>query len=413
MFEVNKKMKKELKKRTLSDVVVINNLSQDFGKDSRDRAVQGRRSTIKKRESRGRVKESRVNYTISSKTKRAKEAKALNEERTRKTTRKTPPSELSSTEGSTEGKLSAIRRPSFKTRYIYGKVGRQTDRVYEHRANRKGGKNRPRIKRRRGEIVDRKKRNRLYRIHSNVIKGKSSIDSKQSKKNRVVWDRRERERRKKYTGYRENKIVEKTLLKNRKRHRVMRECEVYYNLLQSISITKKDRRTTGSSQVVDQRSSSSTNGVNRERIKKERYIEYIRKYENRKGELKVNRIRGKLSNVKDRYKKAGERRKGKEPRRRGQRPSENFAKMKNLTRSMDRKKRERSNQNIWEALRRVPEKERTKRHPEWKDLERWSEEVMKKRYTTDTTLKGSVEDKENATYREFGKKIRYIKRVGK
>lgn len=83
-----------------------------------------------------------------------------------------------------------------------------------------------------------------------------------------------------------------------------------------------------------------------------------------------------------------------------------FAKPKNLRRIVKilREENERGKR------RKVPEKERTERHPDWMELDKWSDERMQK--VEDKNLKkvlnGEEVDRSYATYRELGKKVRFL-----
>jgi hypothetical protein len=126
--------------------------------------------------------------------------------------------------------------PSFRTRYIQGRRGRSSDKLYGEKAYLKGINKRPRRKLTLGNRVTRKKRKR---VEGGEVKDTQRVGGQRHRQRiRVVWDVLNRERRKQYrkfrkTGKRERSESQlrskKGLIEARERYRAVREVEVYRN----------------------------------------------------------------------------------------------------------------------------------------------------------------------------------------
>jgi hypothetical protein len=94
-----------------------------------------------------------------------------------------------------------------------------------------------------------------------------------------------------------------------------------------------------------------------------------------------------------------------------------FAKVKNLVRAMDRANADtpRMTSTGWKRnprakkRRKVPEKKRIQRYPQWTDMEKWSNRLMQKveDENLQKILRGEEVTRAYATYRELGKKALY------
>jgi len=93
-----------------------------------------------------------------------------------------------------------------------------------------------------------------------------------------------------------------------------------------------------------------------------------------------------------------------------------FAKVKNLVRIMERHGSHRgSNEELKSRehvskRKKVPEKKRTQRYPRWTELDTWSNQVMQmvEDENLQKVLNGEEVNMSYATYRELGKKVRYL-----
>jgi len=93
-----------------------------------------------------------------------------------------------------------------------------------------------------------------------------------------------------------------------------------------------------------------------------------------------------------------------------------FSKVKNVVRMVQRQsgRKEEGGSRV-KKRRKVPEKKRTQRYPYWTELDVWSNRIMQKVEDENLkkVLKGEEVDLSYATYREFGKKVRYLYAVGR
>jgi len=91
-----------------------------------------------------------------------------------------------------------------------------------------------------------------------------------------------------------------------------------------------------------------------------------------------------------------------------------FAKVKNLLRIRERRSdqvgRGKAGSDRVKKRRKVPEKKRNQRYPHWTELEVWRNRVVQKVEDANLkkVLKGEKVDRSYATYRELGKKVRYL-----
>lgn len=360
---------------------------------------------------------------------------------------------------------SGSRRPTRKSGYTYELIGRQTEKVYGDLGYRKGINKRPRRKLTLGNQVRRKKRKRVEETQGN----QSKVIGKERKKRRRqrirgFWDRRNLERRKTQRKYREGKQrnqrrsqkekeEKERLVKLRKRHLSFREVEVYRNAYERRGRYQKEEERgkkrkglwlEGKYEWTKGKREKKQTRLEKKRksLKEQEEKELSERYERRNGERKSKfeasvkkrkaRVlreekRRRLEPVKSLRELSGktrkERRQGKnrinlgwkgeggkeEEDERREIPravprTEYFAKRKNLR--LERKgSQEREGNEEQEKWKKIPEKERTERKPNWMQREGWVDRRTKK--VEDEKRKGETSGIE-ANYREFGKKVVYL-----
>ena len=390
--------------------------------------------------------------------------------------------------------------PSYKTRYVQGLIGMSSDKLYGDKAYLKGMNKRPRMKLTLGNMVMRKKRKRVEGV--NASRKDTRVGGQRVRQRiRVVWDRINRERRKKYKEYRnklrkenewirkdeKSKESRKQLIEKRERYQVIRECEVYRNSYEVRSryerhergIRRKKARLEVKYHTEREKNDSKSKTWLESHVRQGRREEESEKREDFYGErrkklknefevkwgLRKQRVdqkkeRGKVQHIqrllkraeetgqkpiqqKNRLKRFGENEKqpfsdrkeisNKEESRLGREEFERrdhegeilraspttqyFAKVKNVIRMVQRQsgRTDQEDENRVKKRRKVPEKKRTQRYPYWIELDVWSNRIMQKVEDENLkkVLKGEEVDLSYATYREFGKKVRYLYAVGR
>ena len=134
-----------------------------------------------------------------------------------------------------ENTVTSSTLPSYKTIYREGSMRISSHKLYGEKAVLKGMNKRPRMKLRSGNTLMIKQINRVAKKLK--IKNRERVGRQiETQYTRVVWDRRNRERRKKYKEYRRiegkpgrKREDTKGLVEALDRYQVLRECEVYRN----------------------------------------------------------------------------------------------------------------------------------------------------------------------------------------
>lgn len=360
--------------------------------------------------------------------------------------------------------------PSWKARYVQSGLGRTTEKFYGEKAYLKGMNKRPRRKLTLGNMVTRKKRKRVEGVET--VDPSRVSGQRVRQVIRVVWDIVNRERRKTYQVYRKRIQKEhpgfqnpftsedrKTLRKARKWYEIVRECEVYRNVYEvraryqdhERGKRRKDRRLEAKFQtsarepgkrMVEKKVRKGARQMEEEEREKRRayirsgvnqkYGEAFRRRKKRRKDYPGRKKREHLQVLVERSRESRKnplKQKNREKRERadvGSQPDEEteilraapttqyFAKVKNLIREMDRARPRKGEpetkaSNRAKKRRKVPEKKRIQRYPQWTEMEKWSNRLMQKVEDENLAkiLRGEEVTRSYATYRELGKKALY------
>jgi len=357
--------------------------------------------------------------------------------------------------------VAGSRRPSSQTGYAQELRGISIEKAYGDLGHRKGINKRPRRKLTLGNMVMRKKRKRVEGMDS---KPSSQLGNQRLRQRiRGFWDRRNLERRKVQRTYREAREPTQgsqrgevrgnsALIRARKRYRRVREVEVYRNAYERRSRYQTHERgkrrkkgwveekygtpargkaKRGETGVEERRARwkqeeardlEANHRTQREEIradlvkKVERRQEVWKTETQRQGIEHLNTLRDlcvrtrlRPRQVKNREKwRPGAEESGKDSSREilmAVPTTQYFSKRKNFLRRVELE----SGKREAKKWRKIPEKERTERHPDWSEREAWTNRRRKE--VEDENRKGLLQGKGGSlsgSYVEFGKKVVYL-----
>lgn len=340
---------------------------------------------------------------------------------------------------------SGSRRPSYRTGYSYSMTGIHINKIYEDIGYRKGINKRPRRKLTLGNIVIIKEIKRVDNIDRT---NRYQIGKERERQRiRIYWDKRNLYRRYSQIEYRKYGKIrgregirdKKELIDGREVYIVIRECEVYRNGYERITIYMYDNRGRKERYInkyywLRKEMNPGNNEKSIHLIKnfyknrrKEREEKFIRKYKNRKERVEKYPLRKKVNHVKiliekceETIRKSSERKNQEKEENQGEEREKDksreilrsapttqyFAKRKNPVRIIKEVGLNKFDMDKWSK---VPENQRVSRKPEWSDLDKCFDRRMGK--VEEMNRKDVIEGKEvdigYAEYAELGKKAIY------